>query len=51
MTGYVLGKSIPNLDRYIYLVVAIVILLSLLPGILHFWKEYRTRGSRMTNVE
>ncbi len=48
MLGYILGKTIPNLDRYIYLVVAIVILLSLLPGVIHFWKEYR---SRISNVE
>lgn len=48
MLGYLLGKSIPNLDRYIYLVVAVVILLSLLPGVLHFWKEHR---SRISNVE
>jgi membrane-associated protein len=44
MLGYVLGKSIPNLDRYIYLVVAIVVVLSLLPGFIHVWRERKARN-------
>ena len=44
MLGYVLGKSIPDLDRYIHFVIAVVILLSLLPGFIHFWKERKGRS-------
>ncbi|HEY2931469.1 MAG TPA: VTT domain-containing protein [Acidobacteriota bacterium] len=39
MLGYLLGKTIPNLDRYIYAVVAIVVFLSILPGLIHYWRE------------
>jgi membrane-associated protein len=34
LTGYFLGRTIPDIDRHIHLVVAVVILLSLLPGII-----------------
>jgi membrane-associated protein len=34
ITGYWLGRVVPNIDRNIHLVVAVVILLSLLPGII-----------------
>ena len=44
--GYFLGKTIPDIDRYIHLVIAVVIFLSLLPGIVTFarekWKVRRT---------
>ena len=43
MLGYVLGKSIPNLDRYIYLVVIIVVFLSILPGLIHYRRERRRK--------
>ena len=44
LIGYILGKSIPNIDRYIYWVVAVVVLLSLLPGFIHVWRERRRRA-------
>jgi membrane-associated protein len=34
LTGYFLGLVVPDIDRHIHIVVAIVILLSLLPGII-----------------
>lgn len=43
MLGFLLGKTIPGVDRYIYLVIAVVILLSLLPGFVHYWKEHKRR--------
>ncbi|MBI3939232.1 MAG: VTT domain-containing protein [Acidobacteria bacterium] len=43
MLGFLLGKAIPGVDRYIYLVIAVVILLSLLPGFVHYWKEHKRR--------
>ncbi|MDE2485334.1 MAG: VTT domain-containing protein [candidate division NC10 bacterium] len=39
--GYFLGKTIPDIDRYIQVVIAIVILLSLLPGIVAFMRSSR----------
>ena len=43
MVGYVLGRSIPDLDRYIHLVIAVVIFLSLVPGFIHYWRERKAR--------
>jgi membrane-associated protein len=34
LTGYFLGLMVPDIDRHIHIVVAVVILLSLLPGII-----------------
>ena len=41
LAGYWLGESIPGIDRYFLLVVAVVILVSALPAMIHAWKEYR----------
>lgn len=44
--GYFLGKTVPNIDQHIHLVIAVVIFLSLLPGIIKIarekWKVRRT---------
>ncbi len=37
--GYFLGKTIPDIDRYIHVVIAAVILLSLIPGIVAFLRS------------
>ncbi len=39
--GYFLGKTIPDIDRYIHVVIAAVILLSLIPGIVAFLRSRR----------
>lgn len=39
--GYFLGRAIPTIDRHIEKVIAIVIFLSLLPGIVKFLRERR----------
>jgi membrane-associated protein len=36
LTGYYLGRSIPDIDKHIHIVVAVVIFLSLLPGIIAY---------------
>jgi membrane-associated protein len=36
LTGYFLGQAVPNLEEHLHLVVAVVIFLSLLPGIIAF---------------
>ena len=38
LAGYGLGKTIPNIEKNIHLVIAIVIFLSILPGIIEFAK-------------
>ena len=40
-TGYFLGRYVPGIDRYIELVIIVVIFLSILPGIIGWWKERR----------
>lgn len=39
--GYWLGNIIPNIDQYFLLIIALVILISASPGLIHFWKDYR----------
>jgi membrane-associated protein len=38
LTGYFLGRAVPDLDRHLHIVIAIVIFLSLLPGIIAYLK-------------
>jgi membrane-associated protein len=42
-TGYFLGRYVPGIDKYIELVIIVVIFLSILPGILAWWKERRQK--------
>ncbi|MDQ1443833.1 MAG: rane-associated protein [Acidimicrobiaceae bacterium] len=44
LAGYALGKTVPNVDRYLYPIVALVVLVSLVPVFL----EFRRRRSRPT---
>ena len=37
--GYFLGKVIPGVDRYLLPLVVAIIILSLLPGAIHLWRE------------
>ena len=41
LLGYSLGHAVPDIDRHIHLVIAVVVFLSLLPGIIEF---VRSRG-------
>jgi hypothetical protein len=34
LTGYLLGRAVPGIEQHIHIVVAVVILVSLLPGII-----------------
>ena len=45
LTGYFLGRSVPDIDRHIHIVIAIVIFLSLLPGIITYLRERYARGA------
>jgi membrane-associated protein len=37
--GYWLGQHIPNVDRYLLPIVILIVLLSVLPGVLHVWRD------------
>jgi membrane-associated protein len=39
LIGYFLGRAVPDIDKHIHIVVAIVIFLSLLPGIISILRE------------
>ena len=41
MTGYLLARAVPNIDHHIHIVVAVVIALSLLPGLIAYLRERR----------
>ncbi|MBC8144959.1 MAG: VTT domain-containing protein [bacterium] len=49
LLGYFLGRSIPNIEKYIHYVIGIVILLSLLPIIIEFIKHRRAKKARITD--
>src|SRR5687768_12014423 len=38
-TGYFLGRYIPGIDEHIELVILVVVFLSILPGIIGWWRE------------
>ncbi|MBI2819084.1 MAG: VTT domain-containing protein [Acidobacteria bacterium] len=42
LLGYSLGAAIPNIDRYIHWVIAVVIFLSILPGIVEILRARRS---------
>jgi membrane-associated protein len=45
MTGYLLGNLVPNIDRHIEKVIIVVVFLSILPGIIEYFKA-RSRASK-----
>ena len=40
--GYFLGQYVPGVARHIELVILAVIFLSILPGLITWWREWRT---------
>jgi membrane-associated protein len=45
LVGYSLGRTVPNIDKRIHYVIAIVIVLSLIPAVYHAWKaRFRKTG-------
>lgn len=46
LVGYFLGRTVPDIDKHIHILVAVVIFLSLLPGIISFVRaKLRSRAS------
>jgi len=48
LVGFLLGRTVPNLDRHIHLVIAIVVFLSVLPGIVEFYRARRRDRTLVT---
>jgi len=44
LAGYALGRSVPNVERRLHYVIAVVILLSLMPAALHAWNVRRQKA-------
>lgn len=43
LLGYFLGKSIPGIDRYLLPIVLLISLISITPGIIHFFKTRKKK--------
>jgi membrane-associated protein len=43
LAGYTLGRSVPNIEKKLHYVIAIVIVLSLMPAAFHAWNTRRKR--------
>lgn len=41
LLGYSLGRVVPDIDRHIHIVIAVVIVLSILPGVFEVWRARR----------
>jgi membrane-associated protein len=39
--GYYLGKIFPQLEYYLIYVISVIVILSILPGVIHLWREKR----------
>ncbi len=39
IAGYYLGKSIPNVDRYLLPIILVIIIVSIAPTAIHVWRE------------
>ena len=39
VAGYFLGKSIPSVDRYLLPIIALIIVVSIAPSLIHVWRE------------
>ncbi len=47
--GYWLGNTVPNIDQYLVPIILLIIFLSLLPSIIHIWKNHEERN-RILNL-
>jgi membrane-associated protein len=43
--GYWLGQHIPNVDRYLLPIVLLIVVLSVLPGVIHVWRDPAQRAA------
>ncbi|RZU36420.1 membrane-associated protein [Streptomyces sp. BK022] len=45
LAGYALGASVPNVDRYLLPIIAVIVIVSLIPVGLEFLRSRRSRGA------
>jgi membrane-associated protein len=45
LLGYTLGKTVPNIDKRIHIVIAAVIVVSFIPAIYHAWKARKPKSA------
>jgi len=50
LLGYFLGSSIPEIDKHIHIVIAVVVFLSLLPAIIEAMRQRNHRASGIGNA-
>lgn len=43
LLGYFLGATVPNIDDYLIPIILFIIFVSILPGVIHVLREWRTR--------
>lgn len=46
MLGFTLGSVIPGIDHYLIPIIGFIIIVSMLPPVIHIWKERRMRSNR-----
>jgi len=46
LLGYLLGRSVPDLEKHIHLVIAAVVILSILPAVWEWWKHRQETRKR-----
>ena len=42
LSGYFLGKAVPNIDKFLLPIIALIIFLSVMPPLIHFYQENRS---------
>jgi membrane-associated protein len=47
LLGYSVGRAIPEIDKYLHLVIAIVVVLSLIPAF-YEWRKARRENQRIS---
>ncbi len=50
LLGYFLGQTIPNIDKYLLLIIALIVLLSISPGLYHFAKDPSFRKNLINSI-
>jgi membrane-associated protein len=51
LLGYFLGKSIPDIDRYLLPIIGLIIFISVLPTLIHVVKDRETRKKIISSVK
>jgi len=48
--GYALGQRIPDVDRYLLPIVVVIVLISVLPAVIHVWRDPEHRAGILAAV-